>query len=214
MPGKWSAITVAVLSFAVAARAEETAPPSLEAARAHFDAGLAAYQAGDFPTAIREYDAANALVPAPQIDYHLGHAYQAMGDCPTGAEHFRRFLAAVPDAPERAEVEARSVCPGTSSAPAATVAPPPMTSPPPTATAQPIPITSATRTPSSPGHAVWRVFRGILIGVAVVASLALIVLLAVAVGDGGGGSSHHVDHHFLGAPAPAPGNDARILFRF
>jgi tetratricopeptide (TPR) repeat protein len=89
------------------------APPAagddqaLAQAKQHFEAGKAAFQARDFPAAIREFKAAAALRPSPILDYNIGLANEQLGKPKVAAKYFRRYLAARPDAENRAEVEAK-----------------------------------------------------------------------------------------------------------
>jgi tetratricopeptide (TPR) repeat protein len=84
--------------------------PGNDDAQLHFQAGSAAYEAGDFTTAIQEWKAAQLLRPAPLLDFNIGLAYERLGRQNAACKYYRRYLEQVPQAPERAEIEARLHC--------------------------------------------------------------------------------------------------------
>ncbi|MDB4965155.1 MAG: hypothetical protein JWN44_844 [Myxococcales bacterium] len=98
------------------------ADPALEAAQGHFDAGARALSGGDAATAIRELEAAQALRPAPGIELYLGSAYDEAGQPCVAVGHYRAYVAAFPQADERADIEARVGTLAPSCAPAPVVA--------------------------------------------------------------------------------------------
>lgn len=79
-------------------------------AQLRFQAGSAAYEAGDFTTAIQEWKAAQLLRPAPLLDFNIGLAYEQLGRSQAACKYYRRYLEQAPQAPERAEIEARLHC--------------------------------------------------------------------------------------------------------
>jgi hypothetical protein len=83
------------------------ADPSMAAAKQHFEAGRNAYNAGDFPNAIREFKAAEALRPSPVLDYNIGLANEKLQRRRVAVRYYHRYLEGAPAAPNRAEVEAR-----------------------------------------------------------------------------------------------------------
>jgi len=88
----------AVALVATAAGAEERD----EAALRHLDVGIAAYRAGDFRTARREFDRARELVPEKANPYRwLGMAEQQLGNCTQALLAFEMFLKLVPPSDER-----------------------------------------------------------------------------------------------------------------
>lgn len=76
-------------------------------AKQRFESGRAAYLAGDYATAINEFQAAQALRPSPILDYNIGLAYEGLGDAGNAYASYQRYLTAKPDAQNRAEVEQR-----------------------------------------------------------------------------------------------------------
>jgi tetratricopeptide (TPR) repeat protein len=85
-------------------------PPSddanLAAAKQHFEAGKNAYNAGDYPTAIREFKLAEQLRSSPVLDYNIGLANEKLGKRRVAIKYYRRYLESMPNAQNRAEVEA------------------------------------------------------------------------------------------------------------
>jgi tetratricopeptide (TPR) repeat protein len=122
---KWRAVTsvATVLAFALAilwpqgAMAQPTAAPAaqpapaqddatLAQAKAHFEAGKTAYSSGDYHRAIHEFKAAAQLRPSPILDYNIGLAHEKLGHKRVAVKYYQRYLAGVPNASNRAEVEA------------------------------------------------------------------------------------------------------------
>jgi tetratricopeptide (TPR) repeat protein len=91
-------LLAAVALVAATAGAEERD----EAALRHLDVGIAAYRAGDFRAARREFDSAQKLVPEKANPYRwLGMADQQLGDCTQALLAFEMFLKLVPPHDER-----------------------------------------------------------------------------------------------------------------
>jgi hypothetical protein len=81
---------VLVLSlFASTARADATK---------HRDAGVAAYKAGNYPLAIREFEAAYAQEQDPDLLFSLAQAERLGGKCPSALRHYRMYLDSKPSA--------------------------------------------------------------------------------------------------------------------
>jgi hypothetical protein len=83
----------------VCAAAAATAAPLDEAKAAHA-AGMAAYQRGDFQTALAEFERANQLAPAPEIDLNIGACYEQLGRYHDAVLAFERYIAAVEGRPD------------------------------------------------------------------------------------------------------------------
>lgn len=94
------------LLWATPARAVEDRD---DAALRHLDTGVAAYRAGDYPTALREFEAARRLVPDKANAYRwIGLTWVQLGDCTQALLAFETFLQRVPPDDERvAEVRQR-----------------------------------------------------------------------------------------------------------
>jgi tetratricopeptide (TPR) repeat protein len=97
------ALIVLLLSLALAVPAAAQDRAAVAQARRHFVAGEAAFKRGDFDAAIREYEAAYALVPRPELLFNIGSAYRRRGETGSLAdkraalEHYRRYLELAPD---------------------------------------------------------------------------------------------------------------------
>jgi tetratricopeptide (TPR) repeat protein len=70
-----------------------------KAAKAHFDQGRAYYEAGAYGDAAREYEAAYALMPAPELLYNIGQALRLKGDKLKAIEAYERYVQTAPDGP-------------------------------------------------------------------------------------------------------------------
>ena len=69
-------------------------------AKRHFVVGLAAAEAGDYATAVAEFQAANRLYPHPHTLYNIGRAYEDMGEAQKALDAYRLYLTAVPEQSE------------------------------------------------------------------------------------------------------------------
>ncbi len=94
-------VIIAALCLAGYARADERSD-----ARAHYQAGVKFYGSGDYQGAIREFSAAQQLVPAELNNYNLALCYDKLGDAEPAIQYYRAFLERQPGTDKRAEVEA------------------------------------------------------------------------------------------------------------
>ena len=85
-------------------------------AREEFMAGIAHFQAERYSDAIHSFQVAASLVPSADIWYNIARAYQELArsrgeitDYEQAIEHFRRYLTARVDPPDRATVEQQIV---------------------------------------------------------------------------------------------------------
>ena len=76
-------------------------------ARKHYEAGRDLYSSGDYRAAIREFDTANRLAPSPVLDFNIGLARERLGQLSLALEHYRRYISAMPNAGNRAAVDAK-----------------------------------------------------------------------------------------------------------
>jgi tetratricopeptide (TPR) repeat protein len=97
---------LAVLLVAVQPRLVRAETPA-ERARAHYAEGRARFARGDFTGAISEWERADALVPAPLLDFNIALAHEQRGDRAQAVVHYRRYLERDPQTTSRAEVELR-----------------------------------------------------------------------------------------------------------
>jgi tetratricopeptide (TPR) repeat protein len=79
--------------------------PDLDRARRHFEAGSQAFQRGDYPRAELEFRGAYAITKDPLLFYNIGQSQQRRGHLEAAIKSYRSYLAGVPDAEDRAEVE-------------------------------------------------------------------------------------------------------------
>ncbi len=79
--------------------------PRVEA-RTHYQAGVKFYAGADYKNAIKEFSSAQQLAPADLNNYNLALCYDKLGDAEPAIQYYKEYLAKVPDAPKRAEIEA------------------------------------------------------------------------------------------------------------
>jgi hypothetical protein len=75
-------------------------------ARTHYQNGLKLFNTSDYRGAIKEFNAAQQLVPSDLMHYNLGLCYDKLGEAEPAIEHYRAYLDKIPDAPKRTEIEA------------------------------------------------------------------------------------------------------------
>lgn len=86
----------------------QSADPGRDAeARLHFATGRDAFSRGDFATAVTEFERAYALSRRAQLLYNIGTTYERLHRWEEARSALQRYLEAVADAPDRAEVEGR-----------------------------------------------------------------------------------------------------------
>jgi tetratricopeptide (TPR) repeat protein len=99
------AIALALALASGSARAIED--PDTEIARRHFEAGRDHYEAGDYQSALKEFEAARAARPLAAFDFNIGRCYDRLERPADAVAAYERYLAAAPDAPDAAEVRER-----------------------------------------------------------------------------------------------------------
>lgn len=80
-----------------------------EEARDAFEAGRAAFAAGQYESALDHFERAYAITPAPELLYNIGQSADRLREDERALEAFRGYLDALPEAEDRAAVEARIV---------------------------------------------------------------------------------------------------------
>src|SRR5262252_8044490 len=78
------------------------APPTeaqKKEAKAHFEQGRSFYDAGAYDDALREYQAAYKLMPAPQFLFNIAQCYRLKGDKQNAIDYYQKFLDKAPDSP-------------------------------------------------------------------------------------------------------------------
>jgi hypothetical protein len=96
----------AALVFSTLLLAAAGKPPSADEQRL-FEEGMKAMQAGDAAAADKAWRAGYAIAKDPAFLVHLGEAEEKAGQPAEAGESYRRYLRAVPDASDRAEIEQR-----------------------------------------------------------------------------------------------------------
>jgi len=75
-------------------------------ARTHYQTGVKLYNGGDYKGAIREFSAAQQLMPADLNNYNLALCYDKLGDPDPAIQYYRAFLDKQPGSDKKAEIEA------------------------------------------------------------------------------------------------------------
>jgi hypothetical protein len=120
-----------------AARAQISDSAARQAAREHYQKGSVAYELGHYDAAITEYEAAYRAFNEPTLLYNLGQAHRLARHLTEALHFYKMYLIKVPDAPNRADVEARinalqtAIAQAPPPSPSASVATPQKLSPPP-----------------------------------------------------------------------------------
>ena len=91
------------------AAAGEAAPPEPNdaVAKGLFQAGAAAFEAGQFDEALRHFQAAYDRSPRPKLLFNIGQAADRLRKDEIALDAFLRYLAEVPEAEGREQIEAR-----------------------------------------------------------------------------------------------------------
>jgi tetratricopeptide (TPR) repeat protein len=110
----WLLCAAMLASWPQHARAQAERPSSAEStdrtdaeARARFNAGRLAFEAGRYHDALRDFLRAYELSGRPGLLYNVAATYARLDRPRDALDYFARYLAEVPDAPQRSEVEAR-----------------------------------------------------------------------------------------------------------
>jgi tetratricopeptide (TPR) repeat protein len=76
-------------------------------AKERYQAGEAKFRAGDYRGAIDEFRTADRILPSPMNSTNIALSYERLGDKEQAVAAYREYLVRRPDAPNRAEVEAK-----------------------------------------------------------------------------------------------------------
>ena len=95
------ALLIAALAFRIAA-ADDAATRN---AKHHFERGQKLYTLTKFREALDEYQQAFDARPIPDFLFNIGQCYRNLGDYDAAIFSYKKYLAAAPDAPNRAQVE-------------------------------------------------------------------------------------------------------------
>jgi tetratricopeptide (TPR) repeat protein len=170
-----------VVSIPSQGHGEPRSPAAAAEARARYEAGVAAYEQGHFDQAIRAFERAHELDPAPILLFNIAQSYRKKGDPQQALLHYRRYLQADPRAPDRAKVVSRieelegqlASAPAVAASPALSPVRPTAATPDPAAPF----IAAAGPTPRTGERPLYRRpwFWGAMAGVVIAASAALLV---------------------------------------
>lgn len=96
-----------VMVLVVAGWSPPAVAQSDDLAKGHYMAGQAYYNQARYPEAVREFQEAYRLSPKSALLYNIAQAYERMGKIDDAIAHLKKYLAAAPDASDRAAVEER-----------------------------------------------------------------------------------------------------------
>jgi tetratricopeptide (TPR) repeat protein len=150
---------------------------SRQEAQVHFMSGRAYFDGARYADALREFEEAVRLWPKPQLYYNLGVCKEKLGRLDEARADFERYLAGVPDAPDREMVTSRIalIKLATSPRPVAEPKPEPMVAP----------TTNRTDLVTSPPPPKRKVWPWIVAGSAVVVVAVVAVIVGLTVGGSG-----------------------------
>ncbi len=97
--------TVVVAQQAGAQHFEELSDDQKRELARLVDDGKAAYNRGAFEASLENFRKAYDIFPHPDMLYRMALCYERLGEDQEAVRYYRRFLIAVPDAPERPRVE-------------------------------------------------------------------------------------------------------------
>ncbi|MCA9546745.1 MAG: tetratricopeptide repeat protein [Myxococcales bacterium] len=97
----------ALLAAPLPAAATGAPGPAQEKAQQAYDAGVAAFKAERYGEALKHFERAHKLDPAPELLYNLARCHEMQGRAEKAVEHFELYLARVPQAADRDDVERR-----------------------------------------------------------------------------------------------------------
>ncbi len=100
-----AAVLLAPLANGGTASAQQASAP--DEARQHFSRGKQLFAASDYRGAIAEFAAADKLAPSPLLEFNIALCHERLGERAEAVRRFRLYLERVPDAPNRATVEAK-----------------------------------------------------------------------------------------------------------
>ncbi len=101
-------LCIALLAPPISAAAQaEVDPDHLETARAAFEAGRTAYEAGEFEVALEHFREAHRLTGSPEILYNIATCADRLRRDEVALEAYRGYLAQSQSTPDRAQVQSR-----------------------------------------------------------------------------------------------------------
>jgi hypothetical protein len=107
--GRVLRVTFVVFLASAGGSAVALAADNAELAKEHFTNGTRRYEVGDYAQALAEFKAAHMAKPDPAFLYNIAQCHRQMGELEQAVVLYKRYLAASPNAANRAEVEKRIV---------------------------------------------------------------------------------------------------------
>jgi tetratricopeptide (TPR) repeat protein len=101
----WPRSLLALFALALAARVAAADDDATRAAKRHFERGQKLYTLTKFREALDEYQQAFDAKPIPDFLFNIGQCYRNLGDYDSAIFSYKKYLAAAPDAANRAQVE-------------------------------------------------------------------------------------------------------------
>jgi hypothetical protein len=100
--GAWLMAALALaLSVAPAPAAQAQDGDAAAQAKEHFQAGVTAYEVGDFPGALKEFQEAFRLKPHPMVRVNMANCYDNLDKPVEAIFHFEKFMVAPEGTPEQ-----------------------------------------------------------------------------------------------------------------
>ncbi|MCC6994558.1 MAG: hypothetical protein IT370_08120 [Deltaproteobacteria bacterium] len=100
-------VLLLLLALARPALADSPDPDAEREAKRLYQDGTKAYNLGDYARAIMAYKEAYRLIANPFFLYNIGQAYRLSGEPASAVRFYKSYLNAMPEAPNRVEVEGR-----------------------------------------------------------------------------------------------------------
>lgn len=106
-------LVAGLLAVSAPLAAEPAAPPAAttlereQQARKHYEAGAAAFDAGQYHEAIAEFQAADELAPRAPLSFNIARAYELANDAAGALKYYREYLRREPAAPNAGVVRGR-----------------------------------------------------------------------------------------------------------
>jgi hypothetical protein len=88
-------------------RAANVEDPDTELSRRYFDDGSKRYEAHDYEGAVREFEKARLIRPAPGLDFNIGRAHDRLGHIEQAIASYRLYVEAKPEPRDATEVRER-----------------------------------------------------------------------------------------------------------
>jgi tetratricopeptide (TPR) repeat protein len=98
-----------LLLLATPAYAQPDVEPDEDVARTHYATGEKYYEAGRYVDALKEFEAARALISRPAFDFDIARCHDRLGHWAEAADAYTSYLEKLPNAPDADALRARIV---------------------------------------------------------------------------------------------------------